>query len=383
MKINPIIVAGALSLGFVSLADATQYVYLTGSTACRSIVYATLNSTAVFDAAPQFTGYSSSTASKCTWMEFSGNIGGNATIVKCYWSGSEAGISDVVNGSSEQFLNDPGVGGVDNGNTGNSATPSGSQLVTHTVDLAMADNKQSFSQNPKPVLANGTEVAVITFTFVKEKGSKAGLVNVTDAQFRQAITGGAKLALFTGNSADTSFVYISGRDNLSGTRVNFFGETGFGISSQPSQVEIDSGGNMLDPNGDSTYVTTSGYSSGGSVATQMGYDVSDTTDQINGGTGISVIGYLGRSDANTAISNGGTELTYNGITQSAAAVIEGQYSIWGNEYVYQANGASSQAQTVYGKLVSGIPANCDGSTAIKLSAMHATRGGPTTDPIHN
>src|SRR5215472_16253557 len=136
-KLKAVFLASAVSLGLGDLADAAQYVYITGSTAARGATYATLNSTNVFDAVPTFVGYSSSTASKCTYMVFSNTISGVSTIVKCTWSGSEGGIRDISLGLSEPFLNDPGVGGVDASNAGNSSTPSGTQLVTNTVDLAM------------------------------------------------------------------------------------------------------------------------------------------------------------------------------------------------------------------------------------------------------
>src|SRR5437899_6643401 len=123
IRLKAAFLTSALSLGFVDLAGAAQYVYITGSTAARNAAYTALNSTSVFDSAPTFVGYGNSTASKCTYMEFSGTITisgvATAVIVKCAWSGSEGGIRDIATGLSEPFLNDPGVGGVDASNTGN------------------------------------------------------------------------------------------------------------------------------------------------------------------------------------------------------------------------------------------------------------------------
>jgi len=377
MKIKPTLLAIGLSLGSASLVGAqTHYVYLTGSTAARNAVYQTLiTAGAVFDAAPTATTQGSSTAAKATYMTFVGNIGGVPFSVEGVWSKNEGGIQDLTQGQSENFLAD--------GAPSSSSSPG--PFVSQAVDLAMADNAQSFSKNPTPILTTGKEVCVIPFMLVKEVGSASDLSNVTDAQFRVAITGGAKLALFTGNAADTSFVYITGRDDNSGTRVNTFGTTGFGIFNVPSQVELNSSGQMLDPNGDGSYVTSEGYPSGGSVATQMGVNCSSTVDQINPGiTGISVVGYLGISDANTALGLGATQVAYNGVLESPTTVIEGQYGIWGNEYCYERNGASGDATTVFGKLTgsNGITHNSDGSTTIDLTLMHASRQGPTADPVH-
>ena len=77
-------------------------------------------------------------------------------------------------------------------------------------------------------------------------------------------------------------MYVSGRDSFSGTRVNALGICGYGIFSNPSQLKVDSTGAMIDVDGTQTYVgydtgSLYGYSSGGSVATQMGYDLSQAT----------------------------------------------------------------------------------------------------------
>ena len=142
---------------------------------------------------------------------------------------------------------------------------------------------------------------------------------------------------------------------------------------------------MIDVDASGSYAGDWGYSSGGTVATQMGYDLSASVDSIVGSGKFSVIGYLGRSDANTAVSNGGVELTYNGVMESPASVIEGQYNFWGNEYVYRKNSPTTQATTVYNKLVAvtGVNKASDGTTTIDLGLMHATRNGPTSDPFHN
>src|SRR5262249_55486151 len=114
MKMKTILLAGALGLGAVNLASAAtvQYVYLTGSTAARTASYNALNSLNVWDSAPTFVGFGNSTASKSTYMIFSNSISSQPIIVKCLWSGSEAGIADVSSSAQEPFLNDPGQGGV-------------------------------------------------------------------------------------------------------------------------------------------------------------------------------------------------------------------------------------------------------------------------------
>jgi hypothetical protein len=371
MKINSTLMALGLGLASLSLAEAqTNYVCITGSTAARGTVYNCL-STNTFDSAPTIITQTGS-GSGATYMMFQGYIGGAAYTVKCDWSGSELGILDVADGRSQQFLNDSAV----NGGSG--------PYVTLPVDLCMADNAQAFSRTPSPVLQNGTEVCVIPFTFVKESGSAADLANVTDQAFQQVASGGATLGLLTGNPADTTTVYLTGRDVNSGTRVNTFGDTGFGIFTTPEQIEVNASGMELQGK---SYYSSSGYSGGGSVASQMEINLSGFSDPITGNSSFSVIAYLGISDAKNAIANnsGAAWLTYNGVAESSTAIEVGQYNLWGNEYIYEGNSPSSAASTVFGKLSSktgGITKCSDGITTIDLNLMLAARTGPTTPPAY-
>lgn len=403
MNNKSILLAGALSLGVASMASAaentlvrgaaaadrgdrkpvprasTQYVYVTGSTAARSAFYTAITDGAtVFDAAPTTVTQGNANPKSCTYMNFAGTLGGVPTIIKCDWSGSEAGIGDLANDLSEQFLDDSAT-------TGSTST---GPFVTSTVDLCMADNNISYSRNPGAKSATtGTEVCVIPFKWEKELGSAANLTGVTDQNVRSALAGGAKLAEFTGNPTDTNWVYITGRDHFSGTRVNSLGDTGYGIFTAPYQLQVNLDGSMKVQT-DGNVLEDIGYSSGGSVATQMGYSLSQATAvdiaNGNGAQPYNVVAYMGIGDATTAEGLGATPLTYNGVAYSVAAVQQGQYNFWGNEYIYSKNNASSQATTVYTKLAAstGISGHADGVTTISLSSMRAVRNGPTSDPVH-
>jgi hypothetical protein len=379
MNNKSILLAGALGLCVASMASAAQYVYMTGSTAARAAFYtAIIDGATVFDAAPTVITQGSSGASGASYMNFVGTLGGVATILKCHWSGSEGGIADLAGSGTEQFLDDSAVSSL------SSSTPG--PFVTSTIDLAAADNDKAYSRNPGAAIT-GTKVCIIAFKWEKEKGSAASLTNVTDQSLRIALAGGAKLAQFSGNPADTNWVYISGRNNQSGTRVNSFGDTGYGIFTAPYQLEVAANGSMI-AQADGNVLEDVGYSGGGSVATQMGYDLSQSSAvdiaNGNGAQPYSVIGYLGIADATTAEGLGATPLTYNGVAYSVAAVQQGQYNFWGNEYTYHKNTVSSQALTVYNKLVAstGVSGHADGVLTISLSSMKAVRNGPTSDPSH-
>ncbi len=379
MNNQSILLAGALSLCVASMASAAQYVYMTGSTAARAAFYtAVIDGTTVFDAAPTIITQGSASPGSASYMNFVGTLGGVATIVKCHWSGSEGGIADIAGSGTEQFLDDSAV------NSLSSATPG--PFVSSTVDLAAADNNKAYSRNPGAAIT-GTEVCIIAFKWEKEKGSAASLTNVTDQSLRAALAGGARLAQFTGNAADTNWVYVSGRDHNSGTRVNAFGDTGYGIFTAPYQLEVAADGSMIVQTG-GNILGDYGYSGGGSVATQMGYDLSQASAvdiaNGNGAQPFSVVAYLGISDANAAEALGATPLTYNGVAYSVATVQQGQYNFWGNEYLYRKNTVSSQALTVFGKLTAsaGVSGHADGVLTISLDSMQAVRNGPTSDPSH-
>jgi len=398
MKINKftaaLVAVGVISLASVASADE---IYLTGSTAARAAVYATLNNPgSVFTAAPIITSYGGK-GNGDNYIAFQGTLvgGSGTTIINAAFSGSEAGIVDVATvGKTETFIDDSLIVGQVANSDGALVGGLPPATQTHVVDLALADNSQASSPAGSilPAVAVNAEVGVVPFKWVRNPGVWTG-ANVTDSQIRQALNGGAKLAVFTGNAADTtSYVYVAGRDNSSGTRVNAFGDSGFGVATAPKQIEIVSPGGTLNStvsHGVHTYVQDWGQSSGGTLAGTLGINTSAVADANKGTTGYSAIGYLGIADSATAVTAGATVLSYNGIPYSVAAVEEGNYTFWGNEYVFEAPayaGQSANAGAVYASLISGttgVSAQADGNVLIALSAMHATRNSPSTDPTHN
>jgi hypothetical protein len=400
MKINKAILCAALGLSVAGIAGADE-IYMTGSTAARAAVYATLmNPGSVFSAVPVFTGFGAA-GNGDGYMAFSGTLvgGSGTTIINCHWSGSEAGITDTATptGNPETFMADSLISSTTTSDT--SGNPGSTQ--SHNVDLAMADNaptySPSYSKITNPALANQGIVGVVPFKWVRNPGvTPSGGVqfgNVTDSEIRQVLNGGTKLSVFTGNSADsTTWVYVAGRDNSSGTRVNAFGDSGFGASSTPGQIEINADGtlNYSSIRGVKTYTQDWGQSSGGSLAAELEISTASAADANKSTTGYTAIGYLGVSDATTATTHGATLLTYNGVAFSDAAIEEGNYTFWGNEYVlqtaYNYGTQSTHVAAVYSSLTSsttGVTSQADGNILIPLSAMHCSRTSPGADPTHN
>jgi hypothetical protein len=273
-------------------------------------------------------------------------------------------------------------------------------------DLAFADSSQLVSLTRTPALVKmGTnasptgKIGIVPFVWAKNKNTNPSnswthLTNMTDAGSRLALVGPNIAALFTGDPSDTNqTVYVVGRNNRSGTRVNALAVNRYGITVPVDQFNIggfpSSDGSTLllaenaDPN--------DGYNGGGDVEKALHIDGScQQLDPINNNNGWFAIGYLGIGDAKTLLSNSGVWLTFNGITYSNGAVEEGQYTFWNYEYMYGRVGISGFAQTYGNSLASTFVPKFEGGsnpasqdTSIALQYMHAVKPSDTGDPAHN
>ncbi|HWC58045.1 MAG TPA: hypothetical protein VHC44_00015, partial [Verrucomicrobiae bacterium] len=213
MKINKSILLAVLGLGAVTAAQAGT-VYMTGSTAARGNIFTTLSTPgAVFTAAPTITEYDGG-AGSANYMVFTGTLvgGSGTTTLQIHWSGSDGGVDNVslAGSSNPNRLADFVATGIDGVDHGTAQPPS---TASHEVDLAMSDNIFTYSHaygdpgseglSSAPAdLANGTEVGVITFKWVRNNGLWTGN-NVSSSQIRQALGGFCPRAVFSGNAADT------------------------------------------------------------------------------------------------------------------------------------------------------------------------------------
>jgi hypothetical protein len=417
MKIRNLLAVVAVSASFVGAAQAqTKHVYITGSTAFRGAVFWTL-ATNMFDSAPSIVSTKCSALTPApgdpstgSFMMFTGNIGAVPYIIKCSWSGSEAGIADLVtnNATGKELFPVDGTAGVTNQST---TAPTDSEFAS----LAFSDTDQSVSLNKTPALT-GAQVGIIPFVFLKNAQTTnaslypptaewSRLTNVTTIQVRQLLFGGAPMGYLTGNPADTNWCYIAGRDNLSGTFDNTMQPsiTGFGLVNNPSQIEINTnaggaaiiqGGVLLSGKGKGV----EGQNSGGTLATTMAYCGSGTNDDpIADGNGLTTSGwyaiaYIGLPDADIALNKNGftlppfcapaSLLTFNGVAESTTAIEQGEYSFWGNEWLYKSANNLGDGGPIYTKLVANIPAACDDVYYIKTTSMQCQKATSSSDPIH-
>jgi len=266
------------------------------------------------------------------------------------------------------FINNAAVaaGSLNNGviSTGNGAVGNTANLVADVAEIAFSDVFQSSTIYQSPELDDDF-AGIIPFKFYASKDAPADLTNLQPSQ-SQFLWGNSyiPLAMITGDVADqATFVYATGRDPESGTRITAMAEIGYGVFAAVQQMQptIASGSVTavnLWPQG--TYAEgNGGYSSGSSVKTAI---EANAFANSNG-----LISYLGSSDWTA----NGKELSYNGVLYSADNVEEGKYTFWG--YLHQMRHPSLSGTTLefYDDLLGAV--QTDTTWLVKVSDMQVIR----------
>lgn len=390
-------IASTALIGF-AMADTTTFINITGSTAGRAKIHSELTSAsgplAAFNGgvAPTFTYYtvsgSTAAASKGDGYIYFASTGTTPnkvnTIVRCYWAGSASGVNYVSNQTQldYKFLLPDQVSGTNTQLTGTAADlQTAGKLAPASADtvstFGFSDVKQAATPYQTVALAEQTDMYVLPFRWVKtDTTDLSGVTNITSQQARVHYNGGGltKLSLFTGVAADASKdVYAVGRDGDSGTRITTLAETGAGVFTELFQwaFTVGNNGTPLDKNDDvitdPVEVFNEGYASGGDVASRLG------------ATGYNAIGYVGTSDASTAITQGGLGLKYNGVDYSVDAVKNGSYTFWSKYQAIRKQTLSGAAHSVFTSLKDTLVASASTSDSIKLTDMQVDRQSDGAD----
>ena len=461
---------GLLAAALPGMASAQTILHISGSTAFRSPVDAAivnyLNSSNTPNKAKA--AWSGSNVIKNNIgiyadgsVTFSGSTftGTAKTIILTNWTGSLAGVVDLVAQNSSLLFLDPANATVEtalNGDTitvtGTAITDTGTSVSTTgttkaaATDVAMSDSFQSSvasalssaaltgqpgtvtvspqtgaglsslvknaplaeAGSASPIVGGGTGagyLGIVPFEWVL--GNITGTGNETAIPFTNITLqtadflinkGFAPFTMFSAfNTASTAndptkFVYLVGRNEDSGTRIDAFAEPLLGFIANPQQYRLafTGGSNTANVPAPTDYTQIGGsgglvtgmqawpsnatlntepsinwsaaggghggYAAGGDVASVLGTVVSQGPLGTNG-SGFAgensgntyFIGYLGISDAGNFVipastvpggSNspsgvvGGTSLSYNGVPYSSAAVLSGAYSFWSYEHMY-------------------------------------------------
>ncbi len=423
MKTFKMLTAGLLALASASLASATTTIHIVGSTAFRASAHAaiinSLNSPTC-----AYTGSSLKGASTAVFAGTlkSGPSAGQSVVIEVDWTGSTGGIQTVAQQSPVITKSFPTTGNTMssvslsgtvgsysyNGGTLISGTP-----VTETVnpEVTMSDSFQGSSIFNGTVFlsalgVNATQstlvdnvVGVVPFEWVRGNASTfdgtttassnfANVTNITTLQAHNLLNGGLPLSQFTNNAADQNTgVFVFGRDEDSGTRLVSFAEPGFGIQSTPLQYAPTFGTGTLAavitalnpfPANTVNSITYSaghsGYASGGTMAGDLAKPTLPSLASF-------VIGYLGISDAATAIAAGGVALSYNGVPFSNSAVQQGQYTFWAYEHLMYRTTFSGVAKDAADAIAKQIHDTDAAQVGVVLSTMAVGRqfeGGDVT-----
>jgi hypothetical protein len=419
MKPVMYLVLGIVALSFAAgIQAATINLYLTGSTAYRGATHNAIKNyaTGVADAGTLAFGYTGTSFTGAGQAYFTWTQGAGADTYNVFtsWSGSEGGLQTV--GDSTKLVNFlPTTTTVSAGGTSGAAAGTDA----HHPDAAMSDSFQSSSAffgtfqgvtYDTLTEATGTTggLGIVPFKWCANKGSL--VTAVTSQQLRQLYSAGkVPLAIFSGSSGDhTKPVLALGRDPDSGTRLTAFADSGVGSLATVTQFQPQDSTSTLVKTSSATiakfikwpastvngiaYGTgNGGYSSGGDLSKAMAAPLASTVTITPAGTGspysgsnVSLIGYLGTSDADANLLNGGNpnqgiELSYNGTTlgnvagdyNTVAVLTEGKFSYWGYEHMYY--NASTISVSTQG-VADGIATQLKNTDAtVKISNMVVKR----------
>lgn len=416
----------AVALCQSAYADVT--VNITGATAFRAAALLSIKSRFVDSGAPFKFAHDQATAGGTTFSGatraiFIGTFPGVAgvTTIRCSFNGSVEGIAAVATTTSDPTYYQPAllnsttaiIGGAElpaQGTTGALAAPS---------QIAFSDvSKASSPFASAPLLPADSRVGVVVFTMLTNEGST--VTNITTQQFRSLFSNGFQpLSLFTGNPADTSLVFATGRNDGSGTRTSYLAETGYGISNVVNQYVTNTSTStalttiQLVPQGGVNSPAlpgqlaankstiwgqdvpgNGGYSSGSTLRTDMGKTGlavtvldADGNDAFGAPIRADLVTWLSLNDAVTARGNGAVFCAYNGVkldgiaaagttltAADKAKVTNGQYTAWGYQHMYLRNGTlpASDTQKVYDGIKAEIPTNL-GAAGIPLADMAVSR----------
>lgn len=362
MKITKSILLAAFSIAAASSGNAQTVIDITGSTAGRSAVHNAIR-TVLSNETFVFNGSTFNGASK---VLFKGDISGTPVIIRTSWSGSAAGVRDVAQNNSAVWFANTAIDTNNANNTNVNLANNSANTVQDTPEIAYSDVFQSSTIYGSPTLTDD-KAGIIPFKFFASSDAPATLTNITSLQARSLFGAGyIPLAVFTGNSSDqATYIYATGRDPESGTRITGMAEIGYGVfgAVQHYQPTIVSGSGVVTALTlwtAGTYAEgNGGYSSGSSVKTAV---------EANGfGNGFGLISFTGASDWSTVAK----ELTYNGVAYSADNVKQGKYTFWGYLHQMKHSSLAGTASTFYSSLLTAVRA--DSSWLVQTTAMAVER----------
>ncbi|NQW99695.1 hypothetical protein HQ447_03480 [bacterium] len=439
-------IAGISAFALASAAYADVTVTVTGATAFRAATLLAIKSKFTASGAAfkfahdQVAGNMSAAAPNATRALFIGTFPGvtGTTTIKCCFTGSVEGIRAVVGATDPlpptyypSTLLDSTTAVVGGGELALNSSSAGSPVALGgPSDIAFSDVSKAITPYASyATLPSSSSVGVCAFTMLTNEGST--ITNVTNLQYRALLTAGFQpLSLFTGNTADTTNVFATGRNDGSGTRSSYLSAVGFGVANAVKQyVTIAStstalGTIQLVPAGGINTLNSQAATgqSAANASTVWGQDIAGNGGYSSGSTlrgdmaktGLSVtvldnegadsfgapvradlVTWLSVNDAATARANGAVFCAYNGYKLDGIAasgtvlsagdklkITEGQYTAWNYQQMYRRSiYTTGDVKNVYDGIKAAIPSNL-AAAGIALTDMHVGRAndGGTVAP---
>jgi hypothetical protein len=393
-KFKTITMLALAASALAGTASAQTKIYITGATAFRSAAHQAIQDTLAGETVAAFVGTSASSSDAVLYT--GGNIGGIPVTIKTSFAGSTGGIQVVAANSPTipvKFLPD-GVVGASQPDPRNSVIPA--QFESAVADMTFSDCYQAnsvfrgnFQTNNYSILTDKI-VGVVSFRWVASDSFPTD--NITPNQIQKLLSFGSQpLALFTGLNADQDkFVYVTGRNPDSGTRVIALSESGYGafttvVHNKPntfSTAPVASKNGVCNSiiqypietiNGVSTdFVGNSGESSGSSMRNFLTHAY-----VIPGETATYMVGAMSASDFNSISGDGAVPLKWNGVAFSEQAVQEGSYTFWSYQHLMYKPLAGVKS-TFATNLETNIKNVTNVTPNVRLSTMQVERTGDGT-----
>jgi hypothetical protein len=389
MKINKTLNALVIGLATAALAQAalppgptvapdSNPIFISGSTAFRSQVWQGLTDMGLSHQPGDASGNNiftfNGTPNNNVLGGYHGGLDANLIAgpveVYCSFDGSAQGVNECVNSTTPQNFEDvtaPSGGGV--------------ATFTHVVDYAFSDVEQDSTIYPStPNLAEiislgakstgtGQGIAVQPFLWAANSNASNLISFINNNQIVNLFTTGqCGLNFWSCSGSSSNYIYLTGRDYSSGTRIT--AEELTPISTSTAIVQWTVNGNVgkpgAAPNAGPWKLATlgtfygaddGGYGSGGNVARALGafgVPVGDTTP---------VVGYVSFADAVSLVdpqqsaTNGftaGTALIFDDINPilqpvpfeyNICAVEDGSYFFWSYEHFFVSSQTADSSPT--------------------------------------
>jgi hypothetical protein len=350
-----VLAASAVALFTASQALAQVEINISGAVAFRDTSYRAIRSVFGANLASQNPADSPTAPSalKITWTgKIPALFADQPVTIRAFYNGANAGIQDLTQNRLVEFLA--------------SSTAGDTNLVKLPSDIAYSSVFQRSTAFTSPVLED-VRFGVTPVFFVKSSSAPAGLTNITTQQFRTLAANGAVPGWFlTGNPADTDLIYYVSRDPSAGQRTIVQKESGY--TGNPIFYNWDASTSkfVIDPTGrNSTQIRDLLKVSGPAVSYLTGVDA------VNVAGGANILAFNGHK---AFVGN------YSAIANDHAQVINGQYTQWGFEHLFNRSTASGPIKTFRDRLITAIDADLQVSAySIPLSRVKVDRsaeGGP-------